>query len=69
MPALLLGFSRLVAINSDGSGIKQLGQASSFYDAGYRQTDGDVLDWLPGGGGSVLMARDYVPESGKTGTA
>jgi dipeptidyl aminopeptidase/acylaminoacyl peptidase len=64
----LIGFSRLVAINSDGSGIKQLGQESSFYDAGYRQTDGDVLDWLPGGGGSVLMARDYVPESGKTGT-
>jgi len=65
---LLLGFSRLIAINSDGSGIKQLGQSSSFYDAGYRQSDGNVLDWLPGGGGSVLMARDYVPESGKTGT-
>lgn len=65
---VLLGFSRLVAINSDGSDLKQLGQPSSYYDAGYRQSDGNILDWLPGGGGSVLMAREYMPESGKTGT-
>jgi len=37
---VLLGFSRLVAINSDGSDLKQLGQESSYYDAGYRQYDG-----------------------------
>ena len=65
---LLLGFSRLIAVNSDGSDIKQLGQASSFYDAGYRQFDGEILDWLPGGGGSVLIAREYVRESGKSAT-
>jgi len=65
---VLLGFSRLVAINSDGSDLKQLGQESSYYDAGYRQYDGDVLDWLPGGNGSILMAREYVRETGKTGT-
>jgi dipeptidyl aminopeptidase/acylaminoacyl peptidase len=65
---VLLGFSRLIAVNNDGSALKQLGQESSFYDAGYRQFDGDILDWLPGGGGSVLMAREYVPEAGKTGT-
>ena len=60
---VLIGFSRLVAINSDGTDIKQLGQPSSFYDAGYRQYDGEILDWLPGGGGSVLMARQYMRES------
>ena len=65
---VLLGFSRLIAINSDGSAAKQLGQSSSYYDAGDRQTDGEVLDWMPGSGGSVLMGRVYVPESGKTGT-
>lgn len=65
---VLIGFSRLVAVNSDGSAIKQLGQASSYYDAGYRQYDGEVLDWLPGGGGSVLMARQYVRESGNSAT-
>src|SRR5689334_22382488 len=58
----LLGFSRLVAINSDGTGIKELGQPSSFYDASIRQSDGNVLDWLPGGNGSILMAREYIPE-------
>jgi dienelactone hydrolase len=65
---VLLGFSRLIAVNSDGSDLKQLGQPSSYYDADYRQSDGEVLDWLPGQNGSVLMARAYVPESGKTGT-
>jgi len=58
---VLLGFSRLIAINSDGSGLKQLGQGSSYFDAGYRQFDGDILDWLPGSGGPVLMGRQYVP--------
>ena len=65
---VLLPFGRLIAINSDGSDMKELGQQSSFYDAGYRQFDGDIIDWLPGGGGSVLMERQYVPEQGKGGT-
>ncbi|HEX8840204.1 MAG TPA: S9 family peptidase [Sphingomicrobium sp.] len=65
---VLLGFSRLIAVNSDGSDLKQLGQRSSFYDAGIRQFDGEILDWLPNGNGSVLMMREYMPESGTTGT-
>jgi dienelactone hydrolase len=64
---VLLPFSRLIAINSDGSAMKDLGQKASFYDSGYRQYDGAIIDWLPGGGGSVLMARAYVPEA-QTGT-
>lgn len=65
---ILIGFSRLVAVDSDGSNVKQLGQSSSFYDAGLRQFDGEIIDWLPGGEGSVLMAREYVPETGRTGS-
>ena len=65
---LLLGFQRLIAINSNGSGMKELGQQSSFYDAKVRQFDGSIIDWLPGSGGSVLIAREYVPEEGKVGT-
>lgn len=65
---LLLGFSRRIAVNSDGTDIKELGQRSSFYDAGIRQEDGEIIDWLPGGDGSVLMERSYVPETGTTGT-
>jgi dipeptidyl aminopeptidase/acylaminoacyl peptidase len=67
-PAGLVGFSRLVAINRDGSNARQLGQAESFYDAGIRQHDGDIIDWLPGGDGDVLMARQYVPEEYKMNT-
>ena len=33
MPAMLVGFSRLVAVNGDGSELKELGQQRSFYDA------------------------------------
>lgn len=65
---LLIPFSRLIAVNSDGSDLKELGQSQSFYDAGYRQYDGDIIDWLPGSGGSVLMQRNYIPESGRGGT-
>ena len=61
----LLGFQRLIAINSDGSAIRRLGERSSLYDASSRQYEGEILDWLPGSGGSVLMARQYVPEVGK----
>ena len=64
----LVGFVRLVAINRDGSNAKQLGQSQSFYDAAIRQYDGEVIDWLPGEGGDVLMARAYVPEEYKMNT-
>ena len=63
----LLGVSRLLSLNTDGTDVKQLGQRSSFYDTRLRQYDGEILDWLPGDGNAVLMARDYVPE-GRTGT-
>lgn len=61
----ILGFQRLLAMNTDGTDAKLLGQPSSFYDAGYRQFDGAVLDWRGGVDGTVLMVRDYVPEAGR----
>ena len=67
-PAGLVGFARLFAIDRDGSNGRQLGQAESFYDAGLRQYDGAIIDWLPGQGGDVLMARAYVPEEYKMNT-
>jgi dipeptidyl aminopeptidase/acylaminoacyl peptidase len=65
---VLLPFSRLVTVGIDGKGLKLLGQEKSFYDNGPRQFDGNILDWLTSGSGAVLMAREYVPETGKTGT-
>lgn len=65
---VLLGFGRLIRVGTDGKGLAQLGQRSSFYDAGIRQYDGQILDWLTKDGGAVLMARQYVRETGRTGT-
>ena len=64
----LIGFARLIAIDSDGSDIKQLGQRESWDDSRIRQYDGSIIDWLPGGRGDVLMAREYIPEVNRTGT-
>ncbi|HWJ37706.1 MAG TPA: hypothetical protein VNR86_02970, partial [Sphingomicrobium sp.] len=47
----VIGFSRLISINNDGSDPKLLGQTDSFYDAHARQFDGDIIDWLDGTGG------------------
>ena len=64
----IVGFSRLVTVGADGKGLKLLGQDQSYYDKKLRQFDGTILDWLPGDGGAILMAREYVPETGRTGT-
>ena len=64
----LLGFSRMLAVGTDGSGAKDLGQRASDYDSRVRQFDGRIIDWLPGQGNSVLMTREFVPEEGKMDT-
>lgn len=65
---LLVGYSRRIAVDRDGSNIKELGQSRSFYDAEIRQSDGQIIDWFPGQEGTILMARDYVPEAGRIGS-
>lgn len=64
----LVPFARLVAVSADGGGMKALGQKASDKDATLRQFDGSIIDWLPGEQDAVLMARQYVPEIGTTGT-
>lgn len=61
---VILGFSRLMALGSSGGAPRLLGQPRSSNDAGIRQVDGQVIDWLSGSDGAVLMAREYVPEVG-----
>jgi acetyl esterase/lipase len=65
---MLVGFSRLFAVNADGSNIRELGQQASAYDARLRQSSGNILDWLPQDGNAVLMVRDYVPEAMANGS-
>lgn len=64
----LIGFTRLITMDVNGQNVRQLGQPSHFIEEGVRQFDGEILDWLPGDQGSVLMARNYVRERGTTGT-
>lgn len=65
----IIGFQRLIAMNTDGTDAMLLGQPQSQYDARLRQFDAAVLDWNGAADGTVLMQRDYVPEAGKTGSA
>ncbi|MGH6717847.1 MAG: alpha/beta hydrolase family protein [Alphaproteobacteria bacterium] len=62
---VLVGFSRLMAVDDDGQNMKLMGQKGSEFDSRLRQNDGEFLDWLPAEEGAVLMSRDYVPEEGK----
>ena len=59
----LLGFSRLIAIDADGSDMKELKSASSGDATRRSLSGGEVLDWLEGKDPIVLMARDYVEDA------
>ncbi len=61
----IIGFSRLISMNTDGTDGKLLGQNDSFYDEYLRQTDAEVLDWRGGRDGKVLMERIYIPQGGR----
>jgi acetyl esterase/lipase len=59
--------TRLIALNADGTGAKLLSRRVSANDLYLALGGGEVIDWLPGSDGEVLMGRIYVPES-KIGT-
>lgn len=64
----LLGFTRLISVDSDGQNLKLLSAPDSSRALDINQGGGDVIDWLGDeAGGSVLMTRNYVPER-TTGT-
>ncbi|HYW17252.1 MAG TPA: S9 family peptidase [Allosphingosinicella sp.] len=62
VPGELLMASRVFAVNSDGTKPLLLSRRSRADDAYYSFGGGEILDWLPGTDGAVLMARRYVPE-------
>jgi hypothetical protein len=68
MEGYLVGMQRLMAMNTDGTEAKLLGQPDRHTDEYLRQVDAQVLDWRGGADGSVLMERQYVPEAGKIET-
>jgi dipeptidyl aminopeptidase/acylaminoacyl peptidase len=60
--------TRLLTLNSNGSGVKVLSTGTHERSLDIMQEGGSVIDWTgPGNGGTVLMTRMHVPEN-STGT-
>jgi dienelactone hydrolase len=60
---MLLGYTRNIAINADGTKLVQLTARDSINALGIMQNGGTVLDWdLPDQPGAVLISRQFVPE-------
>jgi dipeptidyl aminopeptidase/acylaminoacyl peptidase len=62
-----LPVTRTVAVNADGTKAQQLSAPQNSYRGGYLLRDSAVIDWVPGPDGSVLVARDYLPDD-RTGS-
>lgn len=56
-----IGFTRLIALNSDGSEIKLLSARTTDRSMGIMQHGGSLIDW--GSGKGALLTREYVPEN------
>ncbi|HYW17250.1 MAG TPA: S9 family peptidase [Allosphingosinicella sp.] len=63
----IVGMTRMIAIDADGRNIKLLSRSVRPADQYVSFGGGSVIDWLPDSEGSILMAREYVPEA-KVGT-
>jgi dienelactone hydrolase len=59
---VLAPFTRLMALDVDGKNLVALGRRDTSAQLYVRQYDGQVVDWLKGQDGTVLMTRLYVPE-------
>lgn len=64
--ATRIGYTRVVAINADGSDLKQLTAKSGGQALAFNADGGGLIDW-GSGSGMALMTRSYVPEY-STGT-
>jgi acetyl esterase/lipase len=59
----LLPLTRLFAVNADGSALKEVSTSLNSNSRGYLLSGGNVVDWLPDQDGSILMAREYRPDT------
>ncbi len=59
----VLPWTRIIAVNSDGTNLKLLSTQTNMYSRGFELSGGDIIDWLPDENGSVLMIRNYVPDN------
>jgi dienelactone hydrolase len=58
----ILPYSRLMAMNVDGTNIRMLSRRDSALTSGLQLYGGGIIDSLPAEDGAVLMTRNYVPD-------
>jgi dipeptidyl aminopeptidase/acylaminoacyl peptidase len=58
----LLPFTRTVAVDAGGGNLKMLSNRARYNDTAIVLSGDEIVDWLPGDEGAVLMARTYVPQ-------
>lgn len=58
----ILGYTRLFAVDENGSNPKIVSNRMTARTFGYAQNGGSVVDLLNGDDGAVLVTRNYVPE-------
>ena len=63
VPGQPVGATRINAVDADGSKLKLLSKRTNTDSLYMAFGGGEVLDWLPGEDGVVLMGRQYVPEA------
>jgi hypothetical protein len=63
VPGQPAGVTRMVAVDEDGRNLKLLSRRATSDDEYAMLGGGEVIDWLPGTEGAVLMGRNYVPQS------
>jgi len=62
--SIMTPYMRMVALNADGSDLKQLSARASSEELGAAQYGGEIIDWLADDSSSaVLMERDFVAEA------
>jgi dipeptidyl aminopeptidase/acylaminoacyl peptidase len=59
---LLLPFTRIVAVNADGTDLKLLSTKANNYTRGFALGGGAIIDWLPDEENAALMTRMYMPD-------
>lgn len=55
-------FTRLVAVDASGGGLKMLSERPNAFTRGFALGGGEIIDWLPDGDGDLLMARYTLPD-------
>ena len=55
-------YSRLVAVNADGTNMKMLSTKANSHSRGMALGAGAIVDWLPDEDGAALMSRWYLPD-------